>query len=85
MVDYGNFVENVDFIGFSQKSEKPQGGRPSTEDINVTFRLVKSGKILDIEVLDHIIIGDGIYKSFKQAGLFSNNATSLPWLESEGR
>lgn len=58
---------------------------PSTEDINVTFRLVKAGKVLDIEVLDHIIIGDGIYKSFKQAGLFSNNATSLPWLECEGR
>lgn len=31
MVDYGKFVENIDFIGFSQKSEKPQGGRPSTD------------------------------------------------------
>lgn len=58
---------------------------PSTEDINVTFRLVKAGKVLDIEVLDHIIIGDGIYKSFKKDGLLNNNATSLPWLESEGR
>ncbi|MDT2886407.1 ORF6C domain-containing protein [Lactococcus lactis] len=27
MVDYG-FTENIDFIGLSQKSEKPQGGRP---------------------------------------------------------
>lgn len=27
MVDYG-FAENIDFIGLSQKSEKPQGGRP---------------------------------------------------------
>ncbi|MDT2690742.1 ORF6C domain-containing protein [Enterococcus gallinarum] len=27
MVEYG-FTENVDFIGLSQKSEKPQGGRP---------------------------------------------------------
>lgn len=58
---------------------------PSTEDINITFRLVKAGKVLDIEVLDHIIIGDGIYKSFKKDGLLNNNATSLPWLESEGR
>lgn len=58
---------------------------PSTEDINVTFRLVKAGKVLDIEVLDHIIIGDGIYKSFKKDGLLNNNATSLPWLECEGR
>ncbi|MCT4436621.1 phage antirepressor Ant, partial [Lactococcus cremoris] len=27
MVDYG-FAENIDFIGLSQKSEKPHGGRP---------------------------------------------------------
>lgn len=30
---------------------------PSTEDINVTKRLIKAGKILDIQILDHIIIG----------------------------
>lgn len=42
---------------------------PSTEDINVTFRLIKSGKILDIEILDHIIIGDNKYTSLKQQGM----------------
>lgn len=31
---------------------------PSQEDIHVTRRLVEAGKILGIEVLDHIIIGD---------------------------
>lgn len=30
MIVYG-FVENVDFIGLSQKSEKPLGGRPSVD------------------------------------------------------
>lgn len=30
MVEYG-FTENVDFIGLSQKSEKPQGGRPTID------------------------------------------------------
>ena len=30
MAEYG-FTENVDFIGFEQKSEKPQGGRPSVD------------------------------------------------------
>lgn len=30
MKEYG-FTENVDFIGLSQKSEKPQGGRPTTD------------------------------------------------------
>lgn len=30
MIEYG-FVENIDFIGLSQKSEKPQGGRPTQD------------------------------------------------------
>lgn len=30
MIEYG-FLENVDFIGLSQKSEKPQGGRPTQD------------------------------------------------------
>lgn len=42
---------------------------PSTEDINITNRLVKCGKILDIEVLDHIIIGDNTFTSMKMQGL----------------
>ena len=37
---------------------------PSREDINITKRLVEGGKILGIEVLDHIIVGDN-YMSFK--------------------
>jgi len=41
---------------------------PSTEDIEVTKRLVEAGKILRIEVLDHVIIGDGYY-SFKERGI----------------
>ncbi len=42
---------------------------PSTEDINTTARLVSAGDILGIRVLDHIIIGDGKYISFKEKGL----------------
>lgn len=42
---------------------------PSMEDINVTLRLVKSGQILDVEILDHIIIGDNKYTSLKQEGM----------------
>ena len=30
---------------------------PSPEDIKVTEQIVKAGKLLDIEVLDHLIIG----------------------------
>ncbi len=42
---------------------------PSQEDIDVTNRLVEAGKILGIKVLDHIVIGDGIYVSFKDKQL----------------
>lgn len=39
---------------------------PSQEDKNITNILVESGEILKIEVLDHIIIGEGCYYSFKE-------------------
>ena len=39
MCEYG-FVENIDFIGFSQNWEKPQGGRPS-QDHQLTIEMAK--------------------------------------------
>lgn len=42
---------------------------PSAEDLNITRRLVQTGKIVDIEVLDHIIIGDNKYTSLKEQGM----------------
>ena len=41
---------------------------PSREDIAVTERLVKAGKVMDIPVLDHIIIGNKKYCSLKEKG-----------------
>lgn len=41
---------------------------PSREDIYVTNRLVKSGKMMGIEVLDHIIIGNRQFVSLKEKG-----------------
>ena len=41
---------------------------PSREDVEVTKRLVESGKILGIDVLDHIVLGDGEYVSLKEKG-----------------
>lgn len=43
---------------------------PSREDAEVTTRLAEAGKILGIEVLDHVIIGDNRYVSLKEKGLF---------------
>lgn len=42
---------------------------PSKEDIQTSNRLIQAGSILGIEVLDHIIIGDGRYCSMKEKGL----------------
>jgi len=42
--------------------------KPSKEDIETTNRLVKAGKIMGIEVLDHIIVGDDKYTSSKKWG-----------------
>ena len=44
---------------------------PSAEDIRITRQLVEAGKILDIEVLDHVIIGRGDrpFLSLRESGL----------------
>jgi DNA repair protein RadC len=42
---------------------------PSGEDINLTHRLSECGKLIGIELLDHIIIGNGIYISLKEKGI----------------
>jgi DNA repair protein RadC len=41
--------------------------KPSREDVEVTKRLSEAGKILGVEVLDHIIVGDS-YSSLKEKG-----------------
>ncbi len=42
---------------------------PSPEDVRVTRDLVAAGKLLDIEVLDHLVIGRGRYVSLRQKKL----------------
>ena len=45
----------------------PSGNaEPSKEDKNVTKRLKECGDLIGVEVIDHIIIGDGVYFSFKE-------------------
>ncbi|MCT4632171.1 MAG: DNA repair protein RadC [Firmicutes bacterium] len=41
---------------------------PSQEDIKVTKRLIETGDIVGVKVLDHIIIGDGGYLSLREEG-----------------
>lgn len=39
---------------------------PSQNDLDITKRLAEAGEIIGIQVLDHIIIGDGIFISLKE-------------------
>ena len=43
---------------------------PSRDDVAITSRLVEAGKLLGIDVINHIIIGEGErYHSFKESGV----------------
>jgi DNA repair protein RadC len=42
---------------------------PSPDDVSVTRAIVQAGKLLDVDVLDHLVIGQGRYVSLKERGL----------------
>lgn len=42
---------------------------PSSEDVLVTRQLIEAGKLLDIDVLDHLVIGQGRFVSMRERGL----------------
>lgn len=76
-ISYGssNFavIEPKDVLVEAVKSEAPRiilvhnhpsgDPTPSKADLEVTKRIQESANILGVELLDHIVIGDGIYKS----------------------
>ena len=49
---------------------------PSEDDLEITKRFVESGKILGIEVIDHIIVTKGSFFSFKEKGLIKEKLTT---------
>ncbi len=42
---------------------------PSSDDCNVTKKLVEAGKVIDINVIDHVIIAGESYFSFQEEGM----------------
>ena len=42
---------------------------PSPDDVAVTRAIVQAGKLLDIDLLDHLVIGQGRWVSLKEKGL----------------
>jgi len=57
-------------VSFILLHNHPSGDpTPSKEDIRITKRIKNAGDIIGIELLDHIIIGDNQYISFREEGL----------------
>jgi len=51
---------------------------PSREDQEFTKELFKAGKIMQVDVLDHVIIGDNKYYSFADEGTLEIRDTCIP-------
>ena len=51
---------------------------PSAEDRSVTRQLADAGTLVGIPVLDHVVIGDGRYISFVEAGMLGGGAPGGP-------
>lgn len=48
----------------------PSGNlQPSQNDINLTKNIVKAGKLLELQAIDHLIVSDDAYFSFADEGL----------------
>ena len=50
---------------------------PSVEDKLLTKRLSEAGRLIGILLVDHIIIGDGVYLSFRDTGLLKMPSEEL--------
>ena len=57
-------------ISHNHPSDDPE---PSEDDLEITKRLVESGKILGIEVIDHIVVTKKGFLSFKDKGLIKES------------
>ena len=42
---------------------------PSRQDIEITEHLARLGDMMQLPLIDHIIVGDGSYVSFRESGL----------------
>jgi DNA repair protein RadC len=50
---------------------------PSGEDLRITNELAEAGRLLDIELLDHLVIGRGRWTSLRAIGAISQGAATM--------
>lgn len=70
------FVEALKYhaVGLILVHNHPSGDpTPSRHDCDVTERIYQAGELLGIELLDHIVIGDHRYVSFREEGLMRHS------------
>jgi DNA repair protein RadC len=53
---------------FSAHNHPAGNPEPSREDMLITEQIVETGRVLDIRVAYHVIVGDGKYVSMKERG-----------------
>jgi len=57
-------------VGIVLVHNHPSGDpTPSSADVSLTSEVIRAGKLLDIDVLDHVVVGHGTYVSLKRLGL----------------
>ena len=84
------FVEPMEVFSFALQKRAvsiilchnhPSGElKPSDEDKDITNRLIQVGIIVDLEVIDHLIISDKSYLSFKDIGLLEELEESTKYV-----
>lgn len=66
-IDIKQIFEETIKIGMSKfilVHNHPSGdATPSKQDLELTDKVEKAAKILDLELLDHIVLGDGVFHS----------------------
>ncbi len=80
--NYSTIFDNKELLKWAMKyhaagviiaHNHPSGNcNPSIADVEMTKRLIKQSKLLDINLLDHIIIGNNFYSFKKNTKLFEN-------------
>jgi DNA repair protein RadC len=50
---------------------------PSAEDLRITAELVEAGRLLDIELLDHLVIGRGRWTSLRAIGALGQSPATM--------
>ena len=57
---------------------------PSEDDVALTKRLRAAGALVGVEVIDHLVVGDGAYYSFTSGRLFRDEQTPARAIERNG-